>query len=121
MEIDRGGVTYTADTVADLRSAHPEAEFFLIVGADVAEELGSWQRAEEFQDQVTLVIVTRPGAVVAADALTGWTTRSVVIPQLEISSTDLRERAAMGRPLDYLVPAATIRRIRDLSLYAVGR
>jgi nicotinate-nucleotide adenylyltransferase len=121
LEIERGGVTYTVDTVAELRSRHPEAEFFLIIGADVAEELPSWQRVEQLRGEVTLVVVTRPGNVLAAGALDGWEARTVVIPQLEISSTDLRERAATGRPLDYLVPAPTIRRIRDLALYAVVR
>jgi nicotinate-nucleotide adenylyltransferase len=121
LEIERGGVTYTADSVAELRSRHPDAELFLIVGADVADELASWQRVEELRAEVTLVVVTRPGTVLSAGALDGWRARTVVIPQLEISSTDLRERAGTGRPLDYLVPAATIRRIRDLALYAVDR
>lgn len=121
IEIERGGVTYTADTVAELRSHYPDAELFLIVGADVAEELASWQRIDELQGEVSLVVVTRPGTVVSPAVLAEWDAKIVVIPQLEISSTDLRERTATGRPLDYLVPAATIRRIRDLALYAVDR
>jgi nicotinate-nucleotide adenylyltransferase len=121
LEIDRGGVTYTADTVAELRSRYPDAELFLIVGSDVAGELGTWQRADSLREQVTLVVVSRGDNVVSEGALAGWRVRTVVIPQLDISSTDLRQRAATGRPLDYLVPAATIRRIRDLALYAVDR
>lgn len=124
LEIRRGGVSYTADTVADLARAHPGAELFLVVGADVAAALSSWERVEEVRAAVTLVVVNR-GSVgglgpVPPPALDGWRVVGIEIPALEISSTDLRERAASGRPLDYLVPEAVIRVIRERSLYADG-
>lgn len=121
LEIDRGGVTYTVDTISELRSQYPLAELFLIVGSDVVSELSSWYRVDEVRDAITLVVVTRPGASVAEQALSGWNALTVVIPALEISSTDLRQRAATGRPLDFLVPTGAIHRIRDLALYSVGR
>lgn len=125
LEVARGGVSYTADTVAELCEQHPGAELFLIVGADVVEALPSWERLEEVRDAVTLVVVNRPGAKVAelgpSGPAAGWRVESIEMPALEISSTDLRERAATGRPLDYLIPAPAIRAILERGLYAVGR
>jgi nicotinate-nucleotide adenylyltransferase len=62
LEIDRGGESYTADTLADLAGRHPGAELFLIVGWDVASQLTSWERWEAIQGLATLVVVNRPGA-----------------------------------------------------------
>src|ERR1700686_440448 len=62
LEIDRGGESYTADTLAELAEAHPGAELFLIVGADVAGALSPWDRREATQKPAILVVVNRPGA-----------------------------------------------------------
>ncbi|HKH88380.1 MAG TPA: nicotinate-nucleotide adenylyltransferase [Acidimicrobiales bacterium] len=122
IEIDRGGVSYTADTVEELESAHPGAELYLVIGADVAPTLGTWERIDELKGRVRLVVVNRPGtATVVEDSLAGWDVSVVEIPALEISSTDLRDRAATGRPLDFLVPSEAIRVIRERSLYVVER
>src|SRR3712207_148289 len=61
IEVDRDGPTYTADTLAELRAAEPDAELFLIVGADVTELLDTWERPAEVQRLATLVAVERPG------------------------------------------------------------
>jgi nicotinate-nucleotide adenylyltransferase len=122
LEIRRGGESYTADTVAGMHAAGPEDELFVIVGWDVAQYLSTWERFEEIQPLATLVIVNRPGSPrprYLEDA--GWTVAEVTIPNLEISSTDLRARAAEGRPLDYLIPEAGVRCIRARGMYAGGR
>ncbi len=124
LEIERGGVSYTADTVAELAEREPGGELFLIIGADVAPMLGTWRRLDEVRRCVTLVIVNRPGTRLDArpgGPLAGWQVTSVEIPALEISSTDLRERAATGRPLDFLVPVEAIRVIRERNLYGDSR
>ncbi len=125
IEIERGGPSYTADTLATLADASPGAELFLLVGADVVPGLSTWERLEEVRDAVTLVVVNRPGHEPIDEGPTGplssWRSCSIEIPALEISSTDLRERAATGRPLDYLVPAAAIRVLRERGLYARDR
>jgi nicotinate-nucleotide adenylyltransferase len=122
LEIDRGGVSYTADTIDELETAHPGAELHLVIGADVAPTLGTWERIDELRGRVRLVVVNRPGtASVDAGSLAGWDVSIVEIPALEISSTDLRDRAATGRPLDFLVPSEAIRVIRERSLYVVER
>lgn len=121
LEIDRGGVSYTADTVAELEALYPGAELHLVIGADVASQLGTWERIEEVRSRARLVVVNRPGSaavdVGARGPLAGWSTDVVEIPALEISSTDLRDRAAAGRPLDFLVPEPAIRVLRERSLY----
>jgi nicotinate-nucleotide adenylyltransferase len=120
LEIVRGGISYTADTVAELAELHPQCELFLVVGEDVAAALQTWERIDEIRDGVTLVVVSRPGDFERPPpVLEGWRTEVVEIPAIEISSTDLRERAATGRPLDYLVPEAAIHRLRERALYAV--
>lgn len=125
IEIERGGISYTADTVDELSRLHPGAELNLVVGADVAGQLGTWVRLEELRDRVVLVVVNRPGAravrVDRSGPLAGWEVRTVEIPNLEISSTDLRERAAAGRPLDFLMPPEAIRVLRERNLYRRDR
>src|ERR1700722_2136162 len=62
LEIDRGGESYTADTLAELHHQAPDDELFLIVGWDAAGDLATWERHEEIQQVATLVVVNRPGA-----------------------------------------------------------
>ena len=122
LEIDRGGESYTADTLEQLANQHPKAELFLILGWDVAGELAGWERWEVIQRLATLVVVNRPGAgrPKGLDG-DGWRVAEVVVPNMEISSTDLRARAANGRPLDYLVPEAAVHCLRARGLYATNR
>ncbi len=119
LEIDRGGESYTADTLVELHEASPGDELFLIIGRDVAAELATWERLDEIRKLATLVVVNRPGAGRPSgldDASSPIV--EVTVPNLEISSTDLRARAADGRPLDYLVPEAAVRCIRARGMYA---
>jgi nicotinate-nucleotide adenylyltransferase len=119
LEIERGGVSYTADTLMELSGSHPDAELFLLVGWDVAADLATWERYDDIKRLATLVVVNRPGAGrpkrLDDD---GWRVEDVTVPNLEISSTDLRARAVDGRPLDYLVPEAAVRFIQRHNLYA---
>ena len=128
VDVDRGGVTYTADTLADLVSAlvFPVAEPVLIVGADVARDLHTWRRTDEIRSRCSLAVVNRgesrlSGTDEAALAAAGWRWEEVAVPALEVSSTMVRERLAAGRPVDFLVPPAAIHCIRERGLYAQGR
>ncbi|MDQ6927188.1 MAG: nicotinate-nucleotide adenylyltransferase [Actinomycetota bacterium] len=118
LEIDRGGDSFTADTLQEL--AADNRVLFLVVGADVAAELDSWEQIDVVRRLATLVVVNRPGSAVP-EVGPGWSVETVEIPQLEISSSDLRARAADGRPLEYLVPRAVINLIRESGLYAGDR
>jgi nicotinate-nucleotide adenylyltransferase len=121
LEIDRGGPSYTADTVSQLAAMHLGAELFVIVGWDVSTDLGSWERLDEVREMASLIVVNRPGTPPPVGLLEeGWRLAEVSVPNLEISSTDLRARVASGRPLDYLVPEPAVRVIRERGLYAVS-
>ena len=119
IEIDRGGESYTIDTVEQLRVQQPDADLYLIVGADAAAGLDTWIRVDELRRLVTLVIVDRPGAVLVADPI-GWVVSRVDVPSIDPSSTDLRDRAIDGRPLDLLLPDAVVACMRDRRLYGSG-
>lgn len=111
IELDRGGPSYTADTLETLRAdgAH---ELFLILGADAAANLHTWARADDVPALAELVVVPRPGTPPPVGM------RTLDVPHLDVSSSDLRARVIDGRPLDVLVPAAALRLIRERGLYA---
>jgi len=119
IEIDRGGSSYTADTLAALRDQYVDPELFLIVGSDAAGGLTTWERVDEVRDGCTVVVVDRPGAE-GEQPPAGWRWLRVEVPRLEVSSTDLRARVTDGRPLDYLLPPVVIECIRSRGLYAVA-
>ncbi|MBW3614858.1 MAG: nicotinate-nucleotide adenylyltransferase [Actinobacteria bacterium] len=123
LEIERGGASYTADTLFELRRLHPGAELHVVVGADVAADLGTWVRVEEVKAMAQLVVVGRPGAVAPVQRLAeeGWRVTAVPIPPIGISSSEVRSRVASGRPIDYLVPAPAVREIAQRGLYASRR
>jgi len=114
-EIDRGGPSYTADTLMALAEKHPGAELFTIVGDDAAAGLTSWTRVEQVAEYSQLVVVDRPGVAVELPTQFNWL--RVESPRLEVSSTDLRSRFSDGRPLDYLVTEPVLRVIEERGLY----
>jgi nicotinate-nucleotide adenylyltransferase len=116
IEIERGGDSYTADTVADVRRVHDGATAYVIVGSDAAAGLGSWKRADEVRDAATIVLVDRPG-IESQPLPSGWTFVRVDIPRLDISSTDIRRRVEAGEPIDGLVPPGVRSVIAERGLY----
>jgi nicotinate-nucleotide adenylyltransferase len=116
LEIDRGGLSYTADTLATLLDEDPARELFVVLGSDAAAGLPTWERADEVRSCSTIVVVERPGAR-TAEPPAGWSWVRVEVPRLEVSSTDLRARVADGRPLDYLLTPEVIATIHCLGLY----
>lgn len=115
-EIDRGGPSYTADTLATLAEEYPGAEFFTVVGDDAAAGLPTWERFRDVLDRSRIVVVDRPGTPVALPEGIDWV--RVEVPRLEVSSTDLRSRFVDGRPLDYLITPPVLEVIRERALYA---
>jgi nicotinate-nucleotide adenylyltransferase len=114
-ELDLGGNSYTADTLAVLADEYPGADLFTIVGDDAAAKLHSWERSDEVVSRSGLVVVDRPGEPVVLDPAVDWI--RVEVPHLDVSSTDLRARFADGRPLDYLLTDATLEVIERRGLY----
>ncbi len=127
VEIRRGGDSYTADTLAQLRDENPGAEFFVVLGADAAAGVHTWERVDEVFTQATVVAVTRadPPSGRADDDPGGNDTgvdrlRRVRMPRLDVSSTELRDRVATGRGIDVLCPAPVVAIIDAHGLYRVG-
>ena len=119
LEIDRGGVTYSIDTLQMLRSSAPDQQLFLIVGSDAAGSLHTWHRYEELQDLATLVIVDRGGDS-DVEPPPGWSAVRVSVPRLDISSSELRDRVRSGRPLEPFLEASVINEIHSRGLYGSG-
>ena len=107
LEIDRGGSSYSIDTVEQLRAQQPDAEIVLVVGSDVVGDLHTWHRHDELKNMVVLGVVDRPGDV-GAEPPPGWTMRRIAAPMVDLSSSLLRARMAAGEPVDYLVPSAAL-------------
>ncbi|MBI4883068.1 MAG: nicotinate (nicotinamide) nucleotide adenylyltransferase [Actinobacteria bacterium] len=114
-EIDHGGPSYTADTLAILAKQNPGAELFTIVGDDAAAMFETWERYQEVAAMSTLVVVDRPGAPVTLPDSYHW--ERVEVPRLDVSSTDLRSRFNDGRPADFLITAPVLDVIDSLGLY----
>jgi nicotinate-nucleotide adenylyltransferase len=120
IELDRGGPSYTIDTVRELRDDDPGAELVLVVGADVVPGLTTWRDEPELRTLVTLAVVDRPGTS-PVPIPAGWRAVAVPVAPFDVSSTELRQRLEAGLPVEGEVPPAVIRCIRQRGLYATGR
>jgi len=120
VDIDRGGPTYTIDTLSDLKQVFPDAELYFITGADALTDILGWRSADELFELAHFVGCTRPGYAMDQSSLTGMPHDRVAIveiPALAISSTDCRERTARGEPVWYLVPDGVVQYIAKRALY----
>ena len=120
VDVDRGGPTYTIDTLRDLRARRPEDEFFFITGADALAQILTWRDHGEIFELACFVGCTRPGHRLEPDILAGLPADRltlVEIPALAISSTDCRERVVRGEPVWYLVPDGVVQYIAKHGLY----
>jgi nicotinate-nucleotide adenylyltransferase len=123
VDIDRGGPTYTIDTLRDLHKLMPEAELYFITGADALGDIFTWRDADELFELAHFVGCTRPGYDVDPQTLGDIPEDRVTIvqiPALAISSTDCRNRQAVGDPVWYLVPDGVVQYINKHNLYAPG-
>jgi nicotinate-nucleotide adenylyltransferase len=125
LEIDRGGPSYSVVTMEELRDQAVGAgqlspELFLVVGADLVPELGTWERPADLAELVTLVVVSRP-TTVRPPVPPGWRLTWLDGPRVDVSSSMVRDVLARGGEVDGLVPPDVIRCIARRDLYAVGR
>lgn len=114
VELERDGPSYTVDTLRRLRTDHPDAELFLAIGADQLSEFGSWKDPDEIAALATLVTFGRSGESPDAER---WPAEKVDVPEVDLSSTLIRQRVADGRPIRYLVPPGVEKIIRVRGLY----
>jgi nicotinate-nucleotide adenylyltransferase len=117
VDLDRPGPTYTVDTLRDLRSRRPDAEFFFITGSDAIEQILTWKDADSLWDMAHFVAVTRPGHSMSVDGIPAGAATVLEVPALAISSTDCRARARAGAPVWYLVPDGVVQYIGKHQLY----
>ena len=117
VDIERGGKTYTIDTLRDLRAQHPDADLFFITGADALAQILSWKDAEDLFDLAEFIGVTRPGYELSEDGLPADRVHLQEVPAMAISSTDCRDRVAAGEPVWYLVPDGVVQYINEYGLY----
>ncbi|EEW49064.1 nicotinate-nucleotide adenylyltransferase [Corynebacterium efficiens YS-314] len=120
VDIDRGGGTYTVDTLRDMRSQYPDADLFFITGADALAQIVTWRDWESMFGLAHFVGVTRPGYELDDDIIPEVhkdRISLVDIPAMAISSTDCRQRAAEGRPVWYLVPDGVVQYIAKRGMY----
>ncbi|MFF9483645.1 MULTISPECIES: nicotinate-nucleotide adenylyltransferase [unclassified Streptomyces] len=117
IDIDRGGPTYTTDTLRDLRALNPDSDLFFITGADALAQILTWRDSEELFSLAHFIGVTRPGHHLTDAGLPEGGVSLVEVPALAISSTDCRARVAEGAPVWYLVPDGVVRYIDKRELY----
>src|SRR5690242_16310056 len=124
VDIDRGGPTYTIDTLRDLATAMPDADLYFITGADALAEIFTWRDASELFGLARFVGVTRPGYEMSPETLDRIPDDRGTILLLRapaILSTDCRERRAKAQPVCYLVPDGVVQYIAKHGLYAPGK
>jgi nicotinate-nucleotide adenylyltransferase len=127
IEIERGGVSFTVDTLSEVARQHPEAELFLLMGADSLHDLPTWREPGRICELAVPAVVRRGGAaepdfgvlepLITAERLKAARAAQVQMPLVELSSTDLRQRAATGQSLRFRTPRAVERYIETHRLY----
>jgi nicotinate-nucleotide adenylyltransferase len=124
LEVERDGPSYTYETLELLAGERGDTELVFVMGADAAVGLESWRRPERVAELARLAVARRSGvsdaevaAVVRSLGAAGRTTM-LEMPQFGVSSSAVRERAAAGRPLRYLVPEPVARFIEEKGVYS---
>lgn len=123
LEVDRGGPSYTVDTLQALHDAHPEDELTFIAGGDMAASLPSWREPERIAALATFAVAEREDAgreAVTAQLRAAGTPVELVffdMPRIDVSSSDVRRRVRSEEPIRYLVPDAVVEYIADHRLY----
>ena len=127
-ELDRGGVSYTVDTLSRLREEQPESELFFLMGADSLADLPTWREPGRICELAAPVVVRRAGAPepdfsplanwVSAERLAAIRQCQVTMPLVEFSSREIRRRVAAGQSIRYQTPRAVEMYIRTHGLYA---
>lgn len=112
-EVERGGISYTYDTMVSLTANEPLTQFYFIIGGDMVDMLSDWYRIDDLMEIITFVGVGRP----RTNGETRYQIERVDIPQIDLSSTLLRGRFAEGQTVQFLIPEAVESYIREEGLY----
>jgi nicotinate-nucleotide adenylyltransferase len=118
IEIARTGFSYTIDTIEQLKALYPNTTFSLIIGMDNFSEIDTWKSPEKIIEQVNLVVMNRPGFEQAKTTSPFESDAQFVsVPNIGISSTEIRRRVKQGRSIRYLVPQEVEHYIKRNGLY----
>ena len=116
IEIDRAGLSYTVDTLEAFARQFPEADRYFLVGADALRSFGAWRQPERILALAQLVVLRRPGSELASEHMpTGAMT--LVTRLMDVSSTEVRERARVGKSIRGFVPESVAEFIEAKRLY----
>ncbi|MSD83381.1 nicotinate-nucleotide adenylyltransferase [Lactobacillus curvatus] len=113
MEIERGGVSYTYDTIVALKQQHPEIDYYFIIGGDMVDYLPTWHRIDDLVQLVQFVGVKRTGYKQQTPYPVLW----VDAPVIDISSTQIRNKLQQGCSVRYLIPDLVFEYIQKEGLY----
>jgi len=126
-ETDRGGVNYTADTLASIRDEDPASEFFFLLGADMFHDLPHWRQPERICELALPIAVRRAGeppldfhalsGIVPPEKIETMRRYEVVMPEIGLSASDIRRRVAAGQGIRYRTPRAVEKYIETHGLY----
>ncbi len=127
LELERGGVSYTVDTLQEIKQTHPEAELFFLIGDDSLESFDQWREPGTICELAQPLVVNRPGSgavdlsilkqYVDEDRFAKIQASQINSPYIEISSTDLRARTQAGKSIRYLTPRSVEKYIQTQNLY----
>ncbi|MGR3741605.1 nicotinate-nucleotide adenylyltransferase [Companilactobacillus sp. DQM5] len=115
-EINKGGISYTYETIKLLKKANPDIDFYFIIGGDMVEYLPTWNHINELCQMVKFVGVCRPGYEKDTKYPVIW----VNSPLMNINSTDIRKKVNSGHTIKYLVPKKVEEYIKKEGLYSNG-
>jgi nicotinate-nucleotide adenylyltransferase len=117
VEIDRGGLSYTVDTLATLAERWPGRELVLLAGADVLATFARWREPHRVRQMATLVVLTRGDAAEVGPDFPGGPPTFLPTRRVDVSSTEVRARLAAGRSIRGFVPEGVAEIIRSAGLY----
>nr|WP_296863952.1 nicotinate-nucleotide adenylyltransferase [Thermosyntropha sp.] len=125
VEKERGGKSYTIDTIAYFKSVYNGAEIFFIMGADSLLTFNTWKNIDQLIDMCRFVVVTRPGYVIEPDfweksglpPIAKEKIKFIEIPGMDISSSEIRKRIKQNKPIKYLLPRELEEYIYEHRLY----
>jgi nicotinate-nucleotide adenylyltransferase len=124
LELSRGGVSYTVDTLKEVKQQHPHADLYFCLGADSLVDLHAWKNVYEILTLATLIPLARPGFELVIEDLQlehPWPEKLLkslcTVHLVDISSTDIRNRVRAGKSINSLVPDAVAAYIHDRKLY----
>jgi nicotinate-nucleotide adenylyltransferase len=113
-ELEREGPSYTVDTLRNLQRREPGIELVLLLGADAAADLPLWHEAPEIPRLAQVIVFARPGSPVPESPMIS---RTIRVPAIDISATEVRRRVREGRSIRYWVPDAVAEYVSRHRLY----